>query len=247
MELLNDTFVFMISFIRGFIGVILIIRARKTKLTNYYALAITIFFECIGYLFYTSILNNLFIFYVFMAAMWVPLIIFIDKTFYQEKKSPFKFFLLLTIILAIIKIVAVAIYQFGPIQDFNALFLARISLSIALGSTALWLNSASYTSYIKIKSDEGVEPWIKTRYLLVCFYTFAQIGIAITWPFFPYDKSINIWYILGALSLVLFIFAQFLAWVMPAGFKKWLNRNYKPGEKEEDLSEDEIMKSFKEE
>jgi len=246
MELLNDSFVFLISFIRGFIGVILIIRARKTKLTNLYALAITIFCECIGYLFYTSILNNLFIFYTFMSVMWFPLIIFIDKTFYQEKKSPFKFFLLLSIIFAITKIVVVGIYQFGPIQDSNLLFLGRISLSIALGATAVWLNYASYISYIKIKSDKGVEPWIKTRYLLVVFYTIAQIGIAITWPFFPYDKSINIPYILGALSLVIFIFAQFLAWVMPAGFKKWLNRNYTLGDKEEELSEEEIMKSFKE-
>ena len=181
-----------------------------------------------------------------MSVMWFPLITFIEKTFYQEKKSPFKFFLVLTTILAIIKIVAVGIYQFGPIQDLNTLFLGRISLSIALGSTAAWLNYASYTSYIKIKSDEGVEPWIKTRYLLVFFYTFAQIGIAITWPFFPYDKSINIPYIIGALSLVIFIFAQFLAWVMPKGFKNWLNRNYTPVEEESDLSEEEIMKSFKE-
>jgi len=246
MELLNDTFVFAISFIRGFIGAILINRARKTKLTNLYALAITIFCECIGYAFYTSILNNLFIFYLFMSVMWVPLIIFINKTFYQEKKSPFKFFLLLTSILAIVKIVALSLYQFSPIQDSNLLLLGRFSLSIALGSTAVWLNYASYTSYSKIKSDEGVEPWIKARYLLVFFYTIAQMGIAITWPFFPYDKSINIAYILGALSLVIFIITQFLAWVMPAGFKKWLNRNYTPSDAKEELSEEEIMKSFKE-
>ena len=246
MELLNDAVVITFVIIVGFVGVNLINRAKKTKLVNLYALALTLFCETIGYLFYTSIFNNIFLFYIFISVMWFPFIIFVEKTFYQDKKSPFKIFLVLTTFLSIITCVIIGIYQFGPVQDLNTLFIGRILFSTVMGITVAWLLYASFTSYIKIKSVEGVEPWIKSRYLLVFLYTFGQLGIAITWPFFPYDKSINAPYMIGALCLVVLILGQFLAWVMPTGFKRWLNRNYKSVEEEEDLSEEEIMKSFKE-
>ena len=246
MDLVNDMIVFTFVAIRAFVGIILIIRAKKTKLVNLNALAFMLFCESIGYLFYTSVLNHLFLFYLFVSIMWFPFMIFVEKTFYQEKKSPFKIILLITTVLSALTCIVIGIYQFGPIQDNNTLFFARIVFSLAMGVTASWMLYSSITSYIEIKSAKGVEPWIKIRYLLVFLYTFGQIGIALTWPFFPYDKSINAPYLIGALCLVAIIIGQFLAWVMPPGFKKWLNRNYTPGDVEEELSEEEIMKSFKE-
>jgi len=246
MDLVNDMIVFAFVAIRAFVGIILIVRANKTKLTNLYALALMLFCESIGYVFYTSIFNNLFIFYIFVSVMWFPFTAFVQRTFYQDKKSPFKIILVVTTILSVLTCIIIGIYQFGPVQDLNTLFLARITFSLAMGVTASWMLYASITSYIELKSAKGVEPWIYTRYLLVFLYTFGQIGIGITWPFFPYDKSINIPYLIGALCLVAIVIGQFLAWVMPQGFKRWLNRNYKVVEEEEDLSEEEIMKSFKE-
>ncbi|MCP4762535.1 MAG: hypothetical protein GY870_12210 [archaeon] len=243
---INDIIVIFFIILRFIVGIVLVNRANKKGLTNLYYLAIQLLVQCIGYLFYTSFFNNIFMFNVFMTTLFIPFIIFVDKTFYQGKKSPFKIMLVAVIVLTILTCVLIGIYQFGPTQDLNIFFLGRITYSIEMGITALWMVYSAADSYIKIKSKEDVEPWIKARYLLVMLYMSSSFGIALVWPFFPYDMTITLPYLIGAIFLVILNFGQFFAWVMPEGFKKWLNRNYKPDDTKEDLSEEEIMKSFEE-
>ncbi|MFX1398583.1 MAG: hypothetical protein ACFFAS_16260, partial [Promethearchaeota archaeon] len=110
----------------------------------------------------------------------------------------------------------------------------------------IWFFTVSLSAYLKFRSYESIKPWIKTRYLLVILYniifTFGQslfiLNIA------SGGKGINIFSLGLMLSFIILPILQFLTWVMPAKFKNWLNRNYIYDDKDNELSDEEIMKSF---
>ncbi len=243
---MSDIIVIIFIILRIVIGFIVLERARRTKLTNLYVLTAMFFNEGIGYIFLISLIDNSFLFNLIIPLNWILYLVFTDRTFYKDKKSPFLIFLAINITFNVFLIIVSGIYQFGPTHDLLFFHLGRIGVSFGMGIMISWLIYASLQSYSKIKANESVEPWIKARYLLIVLYGFGTIGIALSWSFVPIDKSINIFYFTTSLSLLILILGQYLAWVMPNVLKSFLNRNFKPAKVPEELDEEEILRSFQE-
>jgi len=167
---------------------------------------------------------------------------FIQKTFYQDRKSPFPIFMGL----ALIVLAADILYaEFLPYHSpFNW----------------LWLVWAGYQAYRRIADDQAVDDWIKARYKLVIAYSGLSL-VAPLWTIlfliamvvpavaaFIYAPT-NI--LIAQVGILAFVTAgivlQYLAWIMPEKYREWLNRNYQPPAKEAaeaDLTEEEIMRQL---
>ncbi|MFX1236838.1 MAG: hypothetical protein ACFFAS_02845 [Promethearchaeota archaeon] len=161
--------------------------------------------------------------------------IFIKMTFYKDKKGPF--YLIITVIISL------------SILNFLLLIFAKYLMLLSLFSNInyiilhSWLFIISLSAYLKLRSYDSIKPWIRSRYILVIVYsiigTFSQILFIINMG----ERSVNIMTFGLMISYIIIPLAEFLAWVMPAKFKNWLNRKYVYDEDIE-LSEEEIMNSF---
>jgi len=121
----------------------------------------------------------------------------------------------------------------------------------------IWLIVIGYQSYKLIEKDRSVEDWIKARYKLVIAYSCVALVtplltvMGIASHFFPVVTVILDSLALGFVvlgSLIAFVVLEYLAWVMPQGYRRFLNRRYQsienaPGFSLE-MSEEEIMRSF---
>ena len=83
-----------------------------------------------------------------------------------------------------------------------------------------------------LAEEQAVEDWVKARYRLMGLYSAAgaigAIGSFIRIAFAGGSAVTPLGTMMGALTLVAQIVAvilQFLVWVMPEGFRTWLNRN----------------------
>ncbi|MFX0023056.1 MAG: hypothetical protein ACFE9S_12085 [Candidatus Hermodarchaeota archaeon] len=187
----------------------------------------------------------------------ISLVIFTKYTFFREKKSPFLFLL---ISLVIIKVTDFFLKVFIPFSlplnfiltplevPFFYLYLILTSLSVLL--SYLWLGLASL-KYYKLIKIENVEPWIKKRYLIIGYSSLIITLNSIVYLLFPtntYDWEAIFPFTLGLLLTInttIFSLSNLVAWIMPQKLKNYFNKDYQ-GIVEEDLSEDELMKTIKE-
>ncbi len=230
--------------IQWIIALALIFRVKKTKLNNLYLLAFTLFLEGIGTMFLSGSLTILLIAFITLdIAVWSHLI-FIKLTFYKDRKSPISILLALTIPVTIVHWILSGIYDIGLNTSFLLFFVARLLYSILTYISYGWMAYSLIKSYLKIRNNKMLEPWVKARYLLVITYVLGKLLIGILLPISPKDQLALDWSLMAMafVSLIILV-SQFLAWVMPEGLRKWLNRNFTV-QVEEIFSEEELLKSL---
>lgn len=234
-------------------GVFLIVRAKKTKI--YHIIYLSIFF-LLTFSYYILV----FIAYIEETILWWPRIaifqvalvtnlVFIQKAFYSGRKSPFNHILSLTVVLIVINI-AIAIIRDLFHGGFLDEMVGRISLTAAgsaeLAVVTLWQSRVSFVAYKKYK-DDALEPHVKIRYLLfglagIVLLAFAALDIPATIIAMVGFLDYYVIEVISLLLILMYTVINFLTWVMPGWFKRFLNRNYGMAGPEAPLSEEEIMK-----
>ena len=208
-----------LTIVRFWIGLQLFLTARKSKQSNLYWLAAVFVFAI--YSIFTPIANSplgsYWVFHLGFIAGHFCLAMFIHSTFYRGKNSPIAFMLGLMVVAFFIDIYALSI---------NDLNLVGIVASVGIINW-FWHLIVASSAYRLIAADSSVEKWVKARYRLMGVYivmillTTAQVVVSTTnlSPYIPgWVLSVNIVIILGSIIL------QFLVWVMPESFRRWLNR-----------------------
>jgi hypothetical protein len=182
----------------------------------------------------------------------VVLLTFINRTFYQGRKSPFKIILISAIILRITELIITLVYVGTVTVDneiYGTLEMIRV-LSIGCGIilSAVWMFISAMNSLKSLSSSKAVEPWVIKRYKLIEFYNICDIvmGILIIWASpTPMGSQISLATLLILVVNMFKISTEFLAWVMPKRFKNYLNRGYTSTAIIEELSEEEIMEGMR--
>jgi hypothetical protein len=177
------------------------------------------------------------------SASYVFLAIFIYQTFYPGKR--------VTGWIAIGASAGLALA--GMTFSVLALGGSRSTLMIAYSFSGMlpltfwaWHAWAAARAYGKIRKETLVEDWVKWRYKAMVAYSGLHFlgGIVGSMAAAPALMAFAV--TSGtALSLVS-IALQYLVWVAPEGFRKYLNRNYKPlvETNYDDLSEEELMRQM---
>lgn len=223
-------------FLRFVIGVRLVLLARQNNLPNIYWLAAQFFVVALG-LSFAPIADNplgnstasLWIFTI--ATVFFPPIaigVFNHTTFHVSRSSPRWQFIAVYIIFAAIGLYALINSESSSNQ--NPL-LAFPNIMIVLAW--VWHGWSASQAFGHISKEQAVEDWVKSRYQLITAYaiiliigtlgTFIRYYFAAGTVITPLGKAMSI---LTLIAQILGVSLQFLVWVMPAGFRNWLNRNY---------------------
>ncbi len=181
----------------------------------------------------------------------VVLLTFIDRTFYQGRKSPFKIILISAIILRITELIITLVYA-GIVTVDNEIYgslemIRVISIGSGIILSAVWMFISAMNSLKSLSSSKAVEPWVIGRYKLIEFYTICDIvmGILILFSSPASGSQITLATLLILVVNMFKISTELLAWVMPKRFKKYLNRGYISTAIIEELSEEEIMEGMR--
>ncbi len=218
---------------------------RRHQLPNLFWLAGFFFITGIGDIFFTfaPITTVIWPFFLSVGLGEVVMVMFIQKTFYQDRKSPYLIFMVIALVFLVANMtIALFIAFFSP---FNW----------------LWLIWVGYQAYKKIATNPMVEDWIKARYKLVIAYSIVALAAPLytILSFMAFGiPSLAAWLFnetngpLAGVVILVFttigIALEYLAWVMPEGYRNYLNRNYQPPAQdtpELELSEEELMRKFK--
>lgn len=242
MEIISLSIKIIIITIRALIGTAILLHAKKNNLKNLYLLSMYFYGEAINYF-----LNDIFPFLsiVMGAVSNVILILFISTSLFKEKKNPLWILLLIMIPTSLIQLTLGGIYYSGINTDILVLYGVEIVNGLSLIIVHGGITIVLVGPYRKIRPNQFVEPRIKARYLLIIISEISYTFIGVVYPFYKVDPNVVMVQMLLIFLIFLNIIYQTLAWIQPKGLKKWLNRNYGP-EEEGKLSEEEIMKSFKE-
>ena len=129
--------------------------ARRQNLSNLLWLAAFFYLTGLGDIFATlaPVTNLIWPFPLSAGVGEILLVMFIHKTFYRDRKSPFLIFM----VLAVLVLVADIFYAFY--LPYHSPF------------NWLWLVWVGYQAYKRIASDPTVDDWVKARYKLVIAYS----------------------------------------------------------------------------
>lgn len=211
-------FLITISLLRLVVAVPLFQTARRNNLDNLYwlsaqfiALVIAVPFAAIGPL------DNRWIFWTFISISEIALLMFVHTTFRRGRSSAMP--VLMT--LAVIGLIGGA---YGTIiNNFElSAWLVYPNAVIAWG----WHFIEALRSYRNISRDPSTEDWVKSRYILMIVYSVvdfvgAVLGTIVTTAILTSDILSMIVVLINVTSVIF----QILTWVMPEGFRRWLNRN----------------------
>lgn len=238
-------FLFIIFLIfRVITGAFLFAKWRETKKKNLLLLVIFFFMNALTLLF--LVFGNLMLYDVNTIITMIIGLVFIDRTFYQDRKSPFKLLLALTLVLGVLTVVSFITFERSIIFEQNVAFLLHnIFVGADFAIFGLWSFIAATSSLKSFNSSDAVEPWIKGRYRLVKFYSICIILVGSLTLFTPVEGTLN-WALLVILvANILRIAGETLAWIMPNFLKKYFNRGYTSIDIIEELSEEEIMEGMR--
>lgn len=219
---MNPSFILILvlTFCRLWIAFQLFQTARRSNLHNLYWLA-GLFALAIYSLFTptsASPLASYPIFHLGYIAGHACLAMFIHTTFYRNRRSP---------IYIVFGLVVLAFFV-----DIYALWVNDLNLAGAMTAVGLvnwvWHFLVARSAVEHIKDDPNVEDWVKARYNLMLIYIVLmvlatiQVVLSTTNFFFSLPASLLP---VGLMIILASIILQFLVWVMPESFRKWLNRN----------------------
>ncbi len=186
----------------------------------------------IGYLTSVPIINTL---GLILSSLCT--ILFVQKTFYRDRKSPF------LILIAIVAVSGIFQVYYTYVPHPSGITLTYFGYTIIWG----WQALIAYQTYRTISPDRTVEDWVKARYLMWMSYTLIIFLLGVKF-FFPYTPS-NAERVISSILIFLTGIAQYLTWVMPEPLRLWLNRNYKPVVPEtlksfSDMTEEELLQQI---
>ena len=238
-------FLFIIFLVfRVITGVFLFRAWRETKKSNLLILVIFFFMNAFSLLF--LVFGNLMLYDVNTILTMGVGLIFIDRTFYQDRTSPFKLLLALTLVLGTLTIISMAIFERSIIFQQNVAFLLH---NIFVGADfvifGIWSFIAASGSLKSFNSSDAVEPWVKSRYRLVKFYSICIILVGSLTLFTPVEGTVNWALLVILIANLLRIAGETIAWIMPNSLKKYLNRGYTSPDTSMELSEEEIMEGMR--
>lgn len=222
----------------------------RQKLPNLLWLAGFFYITGIGDIFITLSpkTNLLWPFFLAVGLGEVMLVMFIHKTFYQDRKSPYLIFMVIALGILVVDMVLLRV---NPEQTY---------LPHYNPFNWLWLIWVGYQAYKKIAANPAVEDWVKARYRLIIAYSLAALVAPLysIISLIPYiSQDFGAWFYTGTTGPIIQLVAQvgilafvtigivleYLAWVMPEKYRKWLNRNYRP--LVQDKAEEEVMRKLK--
>ncbi len=207
-----------VSLLRLAVAVPLLITARRNQLTNLYWLSAEFFGLVIAVPFAANgALNNPWIFWTFISFSEIALIIFIHRTFHRGRASPMPVMMLLAIA--------------GLAGGLYGNAVGNFALSAwSVYPNAIWIwgwhTIVAYRDFKNISGERSTEDWVKARYQLMITYAILDClsavgGMLATTGLVTSISSVFIVVGLNFASAIV----QILVWVMPAGFRSWLNRN----------------------
>ncbi len=238
-------FLFIIFLIfRVITGAFLFAKWKETKKNNLLILLVFFLMNAITLLF--LIFESITLYDISTILTMTVGLIFIDRTFYQDRKSPFKLLLTLTLVIGTLTIISYTMYNLSIIFQQNiAFFIHNIFLGALFVIFGLWSFIAAAGSLKSFSSSDAVEPWVKGRYTLVKFYSICIILVGSLTVFTPIQGTVN-WALLVILvANILRIAGETIAWIMPNFLKKYFNRGYTSIDIIEELSEEEIMEGMR--
>ncbi|HEC40635.1 hypothetical protein LCGC14_0874510 [marine sediment metagenome] len=238
-------FLFIIFLVfRVITGVFLLRTWRETKKKNLLILVIFFFMNAFTLLF--LIFGNIMLYDVNTILTMGVGLIFINRTFYQDRKSPFKLLLALTLVLGTLAIISFTIFEYSIIFQQNIAFLLH---NIFVGADfvifGLWSFIATLESLKSFSSSDAVEPWVKGRYRLVKFYSICIMFVGFLTLFTPVEGTVNWALLVILIANILRISGETMAWIMPNFLKKYFNRGFTSTGIIEELSEEEILEAMK--
>jgi hypothetical protein len=242
------------------VGGFLLNRALKTKIYSMIYLAMLLFLVGFCLIAYLILGGASEIFFLLRTGSMVMGVIFMKKTFYQDKKLkiPFNVLLIGTIIITVVTALLYTVFRVT--EDRNYKITSDIIFGVLMVSIGMWQYFASNNAYQNIKNFE-LEPYIKKRYQLfsIAGIIFSLSGIFAALTGVPERGMLTVYLfsIMSTLNLI-YLTIYILVWVMPTRFKQFLNERYKSDKVEgkdgveeeepsEELSEEELMASFMEE
>jgi len=238
-------FLFIIFLVfRVITGVFLYGTWRKTKKNNLLILVLFFLMNALNLLF--LVFGNVMLYDIFTILTMTVGLIFIDRTFYQDRKSPFKVLLAITILIGTLTNISFIMWDLSIIvQQDIAFFIHNIFVGALFVIFGLWSFIAASSSLKAFSSSNAVEPWVKGRYRLVKFYSICIILVGSFTPFTPVEGTVNWALLLILVANILRIAGETIAWVMPNSLKKYLNRGYDSHDVSVELSEEEIMEGMR--
>ena len=233
--------------IRVIIGINLILVGRKSKQKALYYLALNSFLLGTGMIFSMELIfPDIFIFTLLSLGSYFPSVYFIYLAFFQDRKFPLKLILILTSTFMTLSLIFTAYYQYVhtiPLPYQISFIFFGLDLILVSGLIVYSLNGA----YAVIKPREYVEPWIKSRYKLVIINKIAYLATGFSFflsGVLMADPEMSVFTYVIVLCQLIAITTDFLAWIMPKWFMKYLNRNYVETP-EKEMTEEEIMADLK--
>ncbi|MEW5868065.1 MAG: hypothetical protein AB1894_02230 [Chloroflexota bacterium] len=169
---------------------------------------------------------NVFIAIIGETLSAICILFFTHATFYQGRSSPRWIYATLTI-LAAVGVVWFNLQNLNPTNDADQRTFFQLGMTMMVGVAKFfpwsWHLWAGWQSYAQVSVSQDIENWIKGRYRLVIGYSIAMVTgslILLAAPLLGFNVANS----LTGLTLIFAIVPQFLAWVMPEPYRKWLNR-----------------------
>jgi hypothetical protein len=217
----------------------------RQKLPNLLWLAAFFYITGIGDVCLTlSMLAHLNLFWVFKTGVGlseIVMVMFISLTFYRDRRSPMLIFMAIAIASALVDVFYNRVNFFSP---FNW----------------LWLIVVGYQAYRQVAADKVVEDWVKGRYLLGVAYAgvalagaplfnmVSMVGLVVpaAWAWSHSADFLSVQRPVVQGLTIVGIVLEYLVWVMPEAFRRFLNRKYQAPTPAAALgmSEEEVMRQF---
>lgn len=228
------------------VGLLIIIKAYKANKTSVIYFGIVLLLNAVSYV--GMLITIGWVQDVSRGLSMIFALIFTKLTFYQDRKGPFVYFLIFAIVVAIVQF-PLSILS-GMLEEINIYaFIGNTLFGSTLIVAAGWFSLASFEAHKQIKSLD-IEPFQKKRYIL-----FGTSGALLAFGgfmmvFWTPSKLISTLSLVvqGTVALVsvIFVIINYLVWMSPEFFKRYLNRGYKKVDADEpELSEEEIMRISK--
>ena len=151
-----------------------------------------------------------------MIASALCTVMFVQRGFYRDRKSPYLYFIGL--------VLALGVYQIYSAITNPTAFLAMTQLGwvVVWG----WQAFVAFNTRRAIGDNRTVEDWVKARLWLWFGYTFFMFlnsgRMLLPIPYASFEFMIT------TPLTILAVFVQYITWAMPEPIRHFLNRKYQP-------------------
>ncbi|MFX0077356.1 MAG: hypothetical protein ACFE96_18085, partial [Candidatus Hermodarchaeota archaeon] len=215
-------------------GIFLLYKGGKNRMVNIILGGISFVSLPIGLIGYFIFqLDPLYLEFIIVSS-FVLTVVFTNKTFYKNRGFKSKLVLFTVLVLGSIQIGFFFIAKYGIWTTF--LYYLRVSLDFPYTFLVFnWLSYSAYSAY-KLVKFKLIDPWIKVRYKMLTIFSFIFSFHSLPEFFHPLG---TLWgdpnnflslasFGTTAILVVIFSLGFSIAWIMPKGLKKRINRNYQP-------------------